>query len=110
MKPLAKKSGKFRIRAASDPPAGRAQCRFKIDYYENLFRFIKENFGIHLHALSPPEIVHLSKLSRLSLKDTIARLKDAGLDSIPGGGAEILVDRVRDIISPKNAQRISGWM
>ncbi|QPJ61967.1 MAG: dehypoxanthine futalosine cyclase [Candidatus Nitronauta litoralis] len=73
----------------------------KIDYYENLFRFIKENFGIHLHALSPPEIVHLSKLSRLSLKDTIARLKDAGLDSIPGGGAEILVDRVRDIISPK---------
>lgn len=80
---------------------GGHNANLKIDYYENLFRYIKENFGIHLHALSPPEIVHLSKLSRLSLKDTIARLKDAGLDSIPGGGAEILVDRVRDIISPK---------
>lgn len=73
----------------------------KIDYYEDLFRYIKERFDIHLHALSPPEIVHLGKLSKLPLSETITRLESAGLDSIPGGGAEILVDRVRNIISPK---------
>ena len=73
----------------------------KIDFYEDLFRYIKERFDIHLHALSPPEIVHLGKLSKLPLKETLTRLKNAGLDSIPGGGAEILVDRVRTAISPK---------
>jgi len=72
----------------------------KIDYYEDLFRRIKQRFEIHLHALSPSEIHHIRKVSKLSLKETLERLKQAGLDSIPGGGAEILVDRVRQKISP----------
>jgi cyclic dehypoxanthinyl futalosine synthase len=71
-----------------------------IDYFEDLFQKIKERFDIHLHALSPPEIIHTSKISKISLKETLERLQAAGLDSIPGGGAEILVDRVRRKISP----------
>ncbi|MEE9259206.1 MAG: cyclic dehypoxanthinyl futalosine synthase [Nitrospinaceae bacterium] len=73
----------------------------RIDYFEDLFRKIKERFDIHLHALSPAEIVHISKISKLSVEETLERLRGAGLDSIPGGGAEILVDRVRRKISPK---------
>ena len=73
----------------------------RIDYFEDLFRRIKERFDVHLHALSPPEIVHITKISKIPLKETLERLIAAGLDSIPGGGAEILVNRVRKIISPK---------
>ena len=70
--------------------------KLKIDYYEDLFRRLKSSFpDLWLHALSPPEIVHIRKVSRLELPETIRRLREAGLDSIPGGGAEILVDRVR---------------
>ena len=70
--------------------------KLKIDYYEELFRRLKSSFpDLWLHALSPPEIVHIYKASRLSLEETLRRLRQAGLDSIPGGGAEILVDRVR---------------
>src|SRR5207244_9526054 len=72
-----------------------------IDYYEDLFRSIKARYPIHLHALSPPEVQHIARRSKLSLPQTLTRLRDAGLDSIPGGGAEILVDRVREIISPQ---------
>ena len=72
----------------------------KIEYFEDLFRRIKEKFGIHLHALSPSEIIHTAKISKLMLEETINRLHSAGLDSIPGGGAEILTDRVRGKISP----------
>ena len=72
-----------------------------IDYYEDLFRSIKARYRIHLHALSPPEIQHISRRSRLTVWETLSRLRDAGLDSIPGGGGEILVDRVRDAIAPK---------
>jgi len=71
-----------------------------VDYYEDLFRSIKARYPIHLHALSPPEIQHIARRSRLDLPETLTRLRDAGLDSIPGGGGEILVDRVREIISP----------
>lgn len=68
----------------------------KIDYYEDLFRHIKGRFPrLWLHGLSPPEIVHIRNVSRLTLRETIERLVAAGLDSIPGGGAEILVDAVR---------------
>jgi cyclic dehypoxanthinyl futalosine synthase len=73
----------------------------RIDYFEDLFKRLKERFDVHLHALSPPEIIHTSKISKISLKETLERLIAAGLDSIPGGGGEILVDRVRKIISPK---------
>ncbi len=73
-----------------------------IEYYEDLFRSIKARYPIHLHALSPPEIQHIArKRSKLSVPEALSRLRDAGLDSIPGGGGEILVDRVRKIIAPK---------
>jgi len=55
-----------------------------IDYYEDLFRSIKSRYPIHLHALSPPEIEHIARRSKLTVWDTLARLRDSGLDSIPG--------------------------
>lgn len=73
----------------------------RIEWYEDLFRDIKSRYPIHLHALSPSEILHISKVSRISLDETMARLRDAGHDSLPGGGAEILVDRVRQAIAPR---------
>ena len=75
-----------------------------IDYYEDLFRSIKARYKIHLHALSPPEIQHVARRSKLTIPETLTRLRDAGLDSVPGGGAEILVDRVRRIIAPKKTK------
>ena len=72
----------------------------KIEWYEDLLRSIKERFPrIWLHCFSSPEILNIAEVSGLSLGDTIARLRDAGLDSIPGGGAEILDDDVRRRIS-----------
>jgi cyclic dehypoxanthinyl futalosine synthase len=71
----------------------------KIEWYEDLFRAIKRRFPIHLHCLSAPEVTNIAEVSGLNLRDTIARLRDAGLDSIPGGGAEILDDAVRQRIS-----------
>lgn len=73
----------------------------RIEWYEDLFSDIKRRYPIHLHALSPSEILHIGKYSKLDLDETIRRLHAAGLDSVPGGGAEILVDRVRRIIAPK---------
>jgi cyclic dehypoxanthinyl futalosine synthase len=72
-----------------------------LDYYEDLFRSIKARYPIHLHALSPPEVQHIARRSKLTIWETLSRLRDAGLDSLPGGGGEILVDRVRKIIAPK---------
>ncbi|GAB4534427.1 MAG: cyclic dehypoxanthinyl futalosine synthase [Thermodesulfovibrionia bacterium] len=74
---------------------------FGIDYYVELLRSIKKRFNIHIHGFSPPEICYMAEKAGISLKKTIGILKDAGLDSIPGGGAEILSDRVREIISPR---------
>jgi cyclic dehypoxanthinyl futalosine synthase len=71
----------------------------KIEWYEDLLRSIKQRFEIHCHCFSAPEITNIAEISGLSLRDTIARLRDAGLDSIPGGGAEILDDAVRYRIS-----------
>jgi cyclic dehypoxanthinyl futalosine synthase len=71
----------------------------KIEWYEDLFSSIKARYPIHLHCLSAPEVTNIAEVSGLSLRDTIARLRDAGLDSIPGGGAEILDDAVRHRIS-----------
>ncbi|HUS07560.1 MAG TPA: cyclic dehypoxanthinyl futalosine synthase [Bryobacteraceae bacterium] len=71
----------------------------KIEWYEELLRGIKQRFNIHTHCFSAPEITNIADVSGLSLRDTIARLMDAGLDSIPGGGAEILDDAVRHRIS-----------
>lgn len=71
-----------------------------INWFENLFKYVTQNHPIHLHALSPPEIVHIAERSGISIADTIRRLHAAGLGSIPGGGAEILSDRVRRELSP----------
>ena len=80
-----------------------------IEYYEDLFRSIKARYRIHLHALSPSEIQHVSRRSKLTIPETLTRLRDAGLDSIPGGGAEILVDRVREVVAPKKTTS-SEWL
>jgi cyclic dehypoxanthinyl futalosine synthase len=72
-----------------------------VDYYEDLFSSIKARYPVHLHALSPSEIQHAARRSKVTIPQALTRLRDAGLDSLPGGGAEILVDRVRKIISPK---------
>jgi cyclic dehypoxanthinyl futalosine synthase len=66
--------------------------------------------GLPLHALSPPEIVHLSRMSRLPVGEVIARLVAAGLDSIPGGGAEILVDRVRKLLNCYSKATADEWL
>ncbi len=71
----------------------------KIEWYEDLLQGIKKRFDIWCHCFSAPEIVNIAEVSRLPLRETIARLRDAGLDSIPGGGAEILDDSVRHRIS-----------
>ncbi|MBI4470668.1 MAG: dehypoxanthine futalosine cyclase [Acidobacteria bacterium] len=70
----------------------------KIDYYEDLLRAIKQRYSIHLHCFSPTEIVHIAKVSKLTVREVTRRLKSAGLDSIPGGGGEILVDEIRQKI------------
>ena len=67
---------------------------FKIEFYEDMLKFMK-TFPVWLHAFSPPEIHHIAKMSGLTIADTIKRLRAAGLDSIPGGGAEILDDDAR---------------
>jgi cyclic dehypoxanthinyl futalosine synthase len=69
-------------------------------YYEEMVSFIKAT-GIHLHGFSPPEICHFANISGLPVKKVLQRLIAAGLDSIPGGGAEILSDRVRQLTSPR---------
>jgi cyclic dehypoxanthinyl futalosine synthase len=81
----------------------------RIEWYENLFGEIKARYPIHLHALSPSEILHIAHFSRLSLSETLDRLVAAGLDSVPGGGAEILVDRVRQVIAPKKTMT-DDWL
>lgn len=80
-----------------------------LDYYIDLLKFIKDNFPIHIHGFSPPEIAFIAEKSSLSLKDTINRLIDAGLGSIPGGGAEILVDEIREKHLQTNARLMNGW-
>jgi len=71
-----------------------------IEYFEELFRYIRRRHPIHLHALSPPELVHIAGRSGLGVGETIERLKEAGLGSVPGGGAEILSEGVRSRLSP----------
>jgi len=80
-------------------------------WYEDLFREIKARFpGFRLHALSPPEVIHLSRLSRLPVPEVIGRMVAAGLDSIPGGGAEILVDRVRRLLNCHAKASADEWI
>jgi cyclic dehypoxanthinyl futalosine synthase len=71
-----------------------------LEYYEEMLRFIKTR-GIHTHGFSPPEVWHFAQLSGLPVRQVLQRLIAAGLDSIPGGGAEILCDRVRQAAAPR---------
>src|SRR5258705_1631387 len=82
-----------------------------LTWYEDLFRAIKERYpSFKLHALSPPEVIHLSRLSQLPVPAVIERLIAAGLDSIPGGGAEILVDRVRRLLHCYGKATADEWL
>ncbi len=78
--------------------------RLKSDWFAELFRDLKQRYPqVWIHGMSPPEITHLSKLEKRPVRAVLQDLKAAGLDSIPGGGAEILVERVRKVIAPKKA-------
>ena len=82
-----------------------------LTWYEDLFRAIKDRYpDFKLHALSPPEVIHLSRLSQLSIGEVVDRLIAAGLDSIPGGGAEILVDRVRRLLHCYGKATSDEWL
>src|SRR5712692_1571847 len=82
-----------------------------LSWYEDLFRAVKERYPeFKLHALSPPEVIHLSRLSQLPVPAVIERLMAAGLDSIPGGGAEILVDRVRKLLHCYGKATADEWL
>jgi cyclic dehypoxanthinyl futalosine synthase len=82
-----------------------------LTWYEDLFRAIKTRYpDFKLHALSPPEILHLSRLSQLPVPRVIERLIAAGLDSVPGGGAEILVDRVRHLLHCYGKASADEWL
>lgn len=79
-----------------------------IEFYEDMLSFMK-GLGVWLHGLSAPEVHHIAKLSGLSVEDTITRLRKAGLDSIPGAGAELLIDSERMKISP-NKISADRWL
>src|SRR5687767_9146064 len=82
-----------------------------IDWYEDLFRAIKARYPeFKLHALSPPEVIHISRLAQIPVPAVIDRLVAAGLDSIPGGGAEILVDRVRRLLHCYGKASADEWL
>jgi cyclic dehypoxanthinyl futalosine synthase len=82
-----------------------------LEWYEDLFRGVKARYpDFKLHALSPPEVIHLTRMARLSIGEVIDRLVAVGLDSIPGGGAEILVDRVRKILNCYNKATADEWL
>lgn len=72
-----------------------------LEWYEKMLRLIKKNFDITIHSFTATEILHFARRAGLSVLETLKRLQAAGLDSLPGGGAEILVDEVRRRISPK---------
>lgn len=81
----------------------------KIDYYENLFRSIKEHYPITVHSLGAPEVAYIADISGISVGEALSRLKGAGLDSLPGAGAEILVDHYRKNVSP-NKVSAKRWL
>jgi len=81
----------------------------KIDYYERLLSGIKERFRIHCHCFSPPEILNIAKVSKMTVQEVFKHLKVAGLDSMPGGGGEILDDEIRTAISPLKC-KTDDWL
>jgi cyclic dehypoxanthinyl futalosine synthase len=90
---------------------GGVHAELPFSFYEEMFRFIRKNFPlIHLHALSAPEVYFLQKITKWPMRDVIARLRDAGLQSIPGGGAEILEDSVRKRIWSLTKAPTEKWV
>lgn len=84
--------------------------QLRIGWFEELFSSIKERFdGVQIHSLSPPEIDYLARIERMSIKEVLKRLNRAGLDSLPGGGAEILTERVRSELCPRKVDA-DGWL
>jgi len=83
--------------------------KLPLEWYEEMLRHLKTKFGIHLHAFSPPEITWLAKINKMPVRQLLERLRAAGLDSIPGGGGEILVDSVRTAIT-KNKCLTDEWL
>jgi cyclic dehypoxanthinyl futalosine synthase len=82
-----------------------------IAWYEDLFRAVKGRYpSFKLHALSPPEVLHISRLNQVPVATVVERLVAAGLDSIPGGGAEILVDRVRKLLNCYSKASADEWL
>lgn len=81
-----------------------------LDFYTGLFRRLKNRWpGVRLHALGPPEVAWLARAEKMSYRDVLVALRDAGLDSLPGAGAEILSDRVRRLVSPAKAT-VAEWL
>ena len=80
-----------------------------LDYYTRLLKSIKERFDINIHGFSPPEICYIADSSEITVSEALGILKEAGLDSVPGGGAEILSDRIREQLSPKKIKS-SRWL
>ncbi len=82
-----------------------------LEWYEDLFRGVKTKYPtFKLHALSPPEVIHLSRMSQLPVPQVLERVIAAGLDSVPGGGAEILVDRVRKLLNCYSKATADEWL
>lgn len=80
-----------------------------LSFYEDMLTFMKETYKVHVHGFSPPEITYLAEQNSLSVEEVIKRLVSAGLDSIPGGGAEILSDDIRGQVSP-NKCGADAWL
>ena len=82
----------------------------KFDYYLEVLRETKNVFpNLHIRAFSPVELINMSKITRMSLSEVLKKLKEAGLDSVPGAGAEILNERMRKILSPKKS-KVDEWI
>ncbi len=82
----------------------------RLDFYTGLFRRLKNRWPqVKLHALGPPEVAWLARDARMSFRDVLTELRDAGMDSLPGAGAEILSDRVRKLVSPAKAS-VAEWL
>jgi cyclic dehypoxanthinyl futalosine synthase len=83
---------------------------YRLDFFVSLFRELKRRYPtLKLHALGPPEVAHIAQLEKMTYRETLERLIDAGLDSLPGAGAEILVDRVRKEVSPTKPD-VQSWI
>ncbi len=89
---------------------GGCHPELRLEWYEELLRDIRSSFPeLHIHAFSPTEIDHLARMEELDTAETLRRLREAGLHSMPGGGAEILVDEVRERVSP-NKSSAGKWL